>query len=74
MRGPPDAHAQGERTRAGIVAAIKTGISSQKEIAARVGVAQCTVSHQIRRLVAAGRVREVTPRRGNVQPTYAVVP
>lgn len=73
MKGDPAAHAEGERTRAAIVAQIASGVSLQKEIAARVGVTQSVVSSHIRRLIAAGRVREVTPRRGRIPPTYALV-
>ena len=67
------AHAQGERTRAAITVAIAGGAIRQKEIQVRIGLSPGVVSHNIRRLIAAGRVREVTPRRGRIPPTYAVV-
>ena len=74
MKGNPASRAQGERTRAAIVAAIANGAVRQSEIAARIGVTQSTVCHHINLLIAYNRVREVKPRRVRVTATYEVVP
>ena len=74
MKGDPAARAQGDLTRAAIVAAIADGAIQQKEIQDRIGLSSGVVSHHVRRLIADGRVREVTPGRGCIPVTYAVTP
>ena len=74
VKGDPASRAQGEVTRADIVVAIADGAVRQKEIQDRIGLSLGVVSHHVRRLIAAGRVREATPGRGRIAATYAVEP
>ena len=73
MKGDPASRAQGERTRAAVVAAIADGAVRQKEIQDRIGLSPGVVSHHVLQLIAAGRVREATPGRGRIAATYAVI-
>nr|WP_294546688.1 winged helix-turn-helix transcriptional regulator [uncultured Rhodopila sp.] len=73
MKGDPASRAEGERTRAAVVAAIASGAIQQKGIQDRIGLSLGVVSHHVRQLIAAGTVREATPRRGRIAATYSVI-